>query len=177
MIIRECSVELLVSVDEEHVRGLELEVQRGEAELTSDSLRHRVAERDITELDIVTLGDTYIREVVVAISVREIGIILTSVVSGYDRDIRTLFIPRAEPTAIEFLTEDGVVIVLRRELFRQTLDSTEGVDKVDTEAQVLVAEGVTYATEVGRSIRTGVEEVADTLLIGSSPRDLATSLG
>ena len=131
MPIGQCSIELLISVDKEDVRGLQLEVQRREAELTCEGLRHRIAERYITELDVVHLGDTYIRIVVVGVRFGQVLIVLTSVVVSDSRDIGTLFIPWTYPATIKFLTEYRVVIVARSELRRETLHIPEGIDEVD----------------------------------------------
>ena len=44
MPIRERAIELLICIDKEDIGGLQLEVQRGEAELTYEGLRYSIAQ-------------------------------------------------------------------------------------------------------------------------------------
>ena len=66
------------------------------------------------------------------------------------RDVRTLFVTSTQPAAVELLTHDLVVIVLRSELLWQAHHATEGVVDVDTEAEVLEAKAIVDTTLIGR---------------------------
>ena len=86
------------------------------AQAVYEGLRYRIAQRDITQLDIVGLSDADIRLIVVRVGIAQVGVSLTVSIRSDHRDVRALFVTSTQPAAVEFLTHHLVVIVLRSEL-------------------------------------------------------------
>jgi len=136
------AVELLVCIQEEEVRSLDLDRSATQRRTLDQTCGQVIGEGDLLEADEVALSDTCRRVVVAVVGVAQIvvGSVLTTAQDG--GDVRTCFLASSLPAVDEGVCHRGHISIVSLELRIKSDDIAEGIGEEYVEVEALVGERI-----------------------------------